>query len=123
MTKKLEQLKLKRRGQMGTVMKNHHETDSLLAADTIEPSSIRRLTTIAGVLEEKLTVLKIFDKEIVDTCPLEEVEQETRDSDEVSCLIIECLSQIKKAYCCEDWVDLVINKEQSREFSTVRINP
>jgi len=130
MTKKLERLKLKRRGQMGTVTKNHHEADSLLAADSIEPSSIRRLTTIAGVLEEKLTVLKMLDKEIADTCPLEEVEQETLDSDEVSCLIIECLSQIKKHIVVKTESTLSsttgarnTSKEQSREFSAVRINP
>jgi len=130
MTKKLQRLKLKRRGQMSTVTKNHQEADSLLAADIKEPSLIRRLTTIAGVLEEKLTVLKMLEEEIADTCPLEEVEQETLDSDEVSCLIIECLSQIKSviAVKTESTVSSTTgarntSKEQSREFSTVCINP
>ena len=39
MTEKLEQLKLKRCGQRGTVTKNRQEANSLLVAGTLEPLS------------------------------------------------------------------------------------
>ena len=45
-------------------MKNHQEANSLLEADTLEPASIRHLTTILGVLEDKLIILKVLDNEI-----------------------------------------------------------
>ena len=61
---KTNYIKLKRCGQRDTVTKNRQETNSLLEADTPEPASIRRLTTILGVLEDKLIVLKALDDEI-----------------------------------------------------------
>ena len=95
MSEKLERLKLKRRGQRGTVTKNHQEANSLLEAEKLEPSGIRRLTTIQRLLEEKRVVLKGLDEEIIDTCPLNEVEQETIEAEEISELIVECIEQIK----------------------------
>ena len=70
MAEKLERLKLKRRGQRGTVTKNRQEASSLLDADTIEPSSFRRLKTIQGLLEEKRVILKALDEEIIEACEL-----------------------------------------------------
>ena len=43
---KLECLKLKRPGQRGVVMKLRQQANSLLKADLIESSSLRRLRTI-----------------------------------------------------------------------------
>ena len=95
MTEKLERLKLKRRGQRGTVMKNRQEATSLLEADTIEPSLLRCLKTIQGLLEEKRAILRALDEEIIESCELTDVEQETVDSEEVSELIVECIDRIK----------------------------
>ena len=95
MAEKLERLKLKRRGQRGTVTKNRQEASSLLDADTIEPSSFRRLKTIQGLLEEKRVILKALDEEIIEACELTQVEQETVESEEVSELIVECIDRIK----------------------------
>ena len=91
MAEKLERLKLKRHGQRGTVRKNCQEASSLLDADTIEPSPLRRLKTIQGLLEEKRAILKALDEEIIEARELTEVEQETVESEEVSELIVECI--------------------------------
>ena len=80
MGERLERLKLKRRGQRATVTKNRQEATSLMGAETLEPSSLRRLRTIQGLLEEKRAVLRTLDAEITESCPLDEVEQETVDS-------------------------------------------
>ena len=64
MTEKLERLKLKHHGQRGVVTKLRQEANSLLEADSIESSSLRRLRTIQGVLREKQAGLKTLDDEI-----------------------------------------------------------
>ena len=97
MSERLERLKLTRCGQRGTVTKNCQEVNLLLEADTLEPASIYHLITILGVLEDKLIILKTLDDEFSDMCPLEEVEQETVESKEVSGLIIECVSHRLRA--------------------------
>ena len=74
MAEKLERLKLKRRGQRGTITKNRQEASLLLDADTIEPSLFCRLKTILGLLEEKRAILKALDEEIIEACELTEVE-------------------------------------------------
>ena len=77
MAEKLKRLKLKHRGQRGTVTKNHQEASSLLDADTIELLSFYCLKTIQGLLEEKRAILKALDEEIIEACELTEIEQET----------------------------------------------
>ena len=94
MTEKLERLKLKRRGQRGVVTKLRQEANSLLEADSIESSSLRRLRTIQGVLREKQAGLKTLDDEITDTCPIDEVERETIEAEELSGTIVECIDHI-----------------------------
>ena len=69
MAEKLERLKLKRRGQRGVVTKLRQEANSLLEADSIESSALRRLRTIQGILREKQAGLKMLDGEITDICP------------------------------------------------------
>ena len=66
-----------------------------LSLRKLEPSGIHHLTTIQHLLEKKQAVLKGLDEEIIDTCPLSEVEQETIESEEISELIVECVEQIK----------------------------
>jgi len=46
-------------------------------------------------LEEKQTILRGLDEEIINTCPLEEVERETIEVEEISELIVESIEQIK----------------------------
>ena len=94
-TEKLERLKLKRRGQRGTVTKNRQKASSLLETDTIESSLLHHLKTIQCLLEEKRAILRALDEEIIESCELTDVEQETVDSEEVSELIVECIDQIK----------------------------
>ena len=65
MTEKVERLKLKHRGQRATVTKNRQEANSLLSAETVEPSPLRRLKTIQGLLEGKQAILKELDEEII----------------------------------------------------------
>lgn len=95
MTEKVERLKLKRRGQRAIVTKNRQEANSLLSAELLEPSSVRRLKTVQGLLEGKQAILKELDEEIIESCPLADVEQETVDSEEISEAIVECIEQIK----------------------------
>ena len=94
MAEKLERLKLKHRGQRGVVTKLYQEATSLLEADLIEPSSLRCLRTIQGVLREKQVGLKTLDDEITDTCPIDEVERETIEAEELSGTIVECIDHI-----------------------------
>ena len=94
MAEKLERLKLKRRGQRGVVTKLCQEANSLLEADSIESSALRRLRTIQGILREKQAGLKTLDEEITDTCPIDEVENETMEAEELSGTIVECIDYI-----------------------------
>ena len=96
MIQKVEHLKLKCHGQRATFTKNRQEANLLVSAETVEPSSLRHLKTIQGLLEGKQAILKELDEEIIELCPLEEVEQETVDSEEISEAIIECTEQIMK---------------------------
>ena len=82
-------------GRGGTITKNRQEADSLLEAGTIKPSLLCHLKTIQGLLEEKKAILKALDEQIIESCKLTEVEQETVESEEVSELIVECMDRIK----------------------------
>ena len=73
-------------------MQNCQEATSLLETEKLEPSGICRLTTIQHLLEEKQAILKA---EIINTCPLKEVEQERIELEEISELIVESIEQIK----------------------------
>ena len=81
MAEKLEHLKLKRRGQRGVVTKLHQEANSLLKADSIESSALRRLRTMQGILRENQAELKMLDEEITDMCPINEVENKTMEAE------------------------------------------
>ena len=94
MSKKLERPKLKRRGQRGVITKLFQEANSLLEADPFESSSLRHLKTIQGMLREKQTVLKMLDEEIIDMCPMEEVEKETIEAKDLSGTVMECVNHI-----------------------------
>ena len=95
MTEKVDRLKLKRRGQRITATKNREEVTSLLSAETLETLPLRRLKILHGLLEERHTLLKEMDKEIIELCPLEEVERETVESEEISGAMVDCIEQIK----------------------------
>ena len=66
----------------------------MLEADSIESSSLCRLRTIQGVLREKQAGLKTLDDKITDTCPINEVERETIEAEELSGTIVECIDHI-----------------------------
>ena len=94
MAEKLERLKLKRQGQRGVVTKLCQEANSLLEADSIELSVLRRLRTIQGILREKQAGMKMLDEEITDTCPIDEVENEMMEAEKLSGTIVECIDHI-----------------------------
>ena len=94
MAEKLECLKLKRQVLRGIITKLRQEANSLLEADSIESSALRRLKTIQGILREKPAGLKTLDEEITDTCLIDEVENETMEAEELLGTIVECINHI-----------------------------
>ena len=96
-----------------------------MGAETFQPSSLRRLKTIQGLLEEKRAVLGALDAEIIESCPLEDVEQETVDS-EISESIVECIEQIKSVVTRTEVISEASVARESRNVSprdeTVRTN-
>ena len=97
-----------------------------MGAETFQPSSLRRLKTIQGLLEEKRAVLGALDVEIIESCPLEDVEQETVDSEEISESIVECIEQIKSVVTRTEVISEASVARESRNVSprdeTVRTN-
>ena len=120
MSEKLERLKLKRRGQRGVITKLRQEANSLLETDPVESSSLRRLRTIQGMLREKQTVLKTLDEEITDTCPMEEVEKETIEAEELSGTIVECIDHISSVIS-EKTEESRLTSPASRELKLIEV--
>ena len=120
MAEKLERLKLKRRGQTGVATKLRQEATSLLEADSIEPSSLRRLRTIQGVLREKQAGLKTLDDEITDTCPIDEVDRETIEAEELSGTIVECIDHIS-SFISEKTERSRLISSASREMNLIEV--
>jgi len=120
MAEKLERLKLKCRGQRGVVTKLRQEAISLLEADLIETSYLRHLSTIQGVLREKQVGLKTLDDEITDTCPIDEVERETIEAEELSRTIVECIDHISSVISEKTERNRLISSA-SRELNLIEV--
>ena len=120
MAEKLERLKLKCRGQRGVVTKVCQEANSLLEADSIELSVLRRLRTIQGILREKQAGMKMLDEEITDTCPIDEVENEMMEAEELSGTIVECIDHISSVVL-EKIEGSRLTSSASRELELIQV--
>ena len=93
---KFERLRATRRGHRSVTTKLTKEALELISDYTnIEVQS--RLKTIATLLQGKLTVLKDLDDQILELCPVDDVEHEIEESGEIELRIIECQDKIVRA--------------------------
>ena len=94
MLKTLDHLKAHRRGHRGIVTKYVQETKSLLESDNLNEKCRLRIRTLSELLQEKCTVLKSLDEEVLATCPTDEIEQEIVEAKDVHLRIVEMRAEI-----------------------------
>ena len=80
-------------------MKLSNEANDLLE---VEPINKQRLDFIAASLNEKLNLVKTFDKEIIENCAVEEIEAEIQESDEINSHVMDLLRLINEATTPKD---------------------
>ena len=92
--KKLERLRLIRRGHRGVLTKLIKEIDTLV--EPVEPE-IDRLRIISEQLDGKLKVFSILNGEIVALCPEEDVDREIEDTESITAKIIGAKRKVDEA--------------------------
>ncbi len=98
----LRRLRAIRGGNRGTITKLERDAVNLMRNYGTEESSLTgdeivlKITTISNALEEKLSCLKKLDEEILNKCPLEDIETEVEDSTGITTRVNETILKIKQ---------------------------
>lgn len=96
MTEKLVCSCTKHGGNRSVMMKLMNEAEGLLKAETMDK---QRLEIIAELLDEKLELVKSLDEEIIETCKVEEIEDEMVESDELNSRATKIWRMIRNFHC------------------------
>ena len=110
--KKLDRLKMVRRGHCSVLTKLTREIEGLVESTKPDPNRVSRLKVIYEQLDSKMKVFSNLDGEIVALCPEDEIEREIEDSESIIAKVIEGKHKI----------DIVI-KENSRNRTHVSALP
>ena len=94
MTDKLGRTRAKRGGNRSVMTKLMNEADGLIHADEIDE---QRLKIIADSLNEKLTLVKSLDEEIIESCHVEEIANEIEESEDINLRVLFMLQSIMEA--------------------------
>jgi len=121
MSEALERLKAQRRGQRGIVTKYVQEVKSLLDVEMLNEGSKHRLRILSRSLEEKASVLKVLDEEIIATCPTEDIEWEIQESEEINDKIVGTRVEIDSVDpTLESELEIASKASLSRDSSVTR---
>ena len=101
MAEELQRAKAKRAGNRAVITKLTKEADNIIKEGQehglpFSLSKTHRLHTINEMLEEKISIVKDLDEQVLSRCDVGEIEKEIEDSDEIlSCVldIQRCISQ------------------------------
>ena len=88
---RLARVRAKRGGNRSVMTKLIYEAEGLLE---VEPIDKQRMKIIADSLDQKLTLVKSLDEEVIETCNVEEIVKEIEDSDEINSRVMEMLRKI-----------------------------
>ena len=94
MAEQLVRTRAKRGGNRGVMTKLMNEAEGLINADEIDE---QRLKIIADSLNEKLTLVKSLDEEIIESCHVEEIANEIEESEDINLRVLFLLQSIMKA--------------------------
>ena len=110
--RKLDRLKLVRRGHRSVLTKLIRELEGLVKLTEHDPNLVSQLKVIYEQLDSKMKVFSNLNGEIVALCPEDEVEREIEDSESIIAKVIEGKCKI----------DIVL-KENSRDRTRVSAPP
>ena len=94
MSEALEHLKACRRGHRGIVTKYIQEAKSLVETEDLDKKRWLRMGTLSELLKDKSAVLKALNKELLEICPTNEIEQEIKEADNINSKIKEMHAEI-----------------------------
>eukprot|EP00795_Rhopilema_esculentum_P003257 gene3257-1583_t len=92
---RLERWKALRRGNRSVVTKFYREAFAIIDSAQSSQEKIARLNSIKVSLNEKLLYLRDLDSKVLDSCNVEEIENEVEDSSEWEAKIHEAVSRIE----------------------------
>eukprot|EP00795_Rhopilema_esculentum_P007541 gene7541-13324_t len=92
---RLERWKALRRGNRSVVTKFYREAFAIIDGAQSSQEKIVRLNSIKVSLNEKLLYLRELDSKVLDSCNVEEIENEVEDSSEWEAKIHEAVSRIE----------------------------
>ena len=94
MAEQLVRTRAKRDGNRGVMMKLMNEAEGLINADERDE---QRLKIVADSSNEKLTLVKSLDEEIIESCHVEEIANEIEESEDINLRLLFMLQSIMRA--------------------------
>jgi len=96
MSGNLERLKVRRSGNRGIVVKLTQESKLLLDQEELPEKAIKHLKKVAVLLKEKANLLAGLDEKFIEIGPIEEIEGDIVESDEIASRISDQINEIQQ---------------------------
>jgi len=96
MSEALERVKRHWSGHRGVVTKYLKEAKHILDSDAkLDEKYLVKVKALSNIMKEKLDFLNTLDKEVLVTCPINDIEREIEESKEIKCKIVEIRTEIE----------------------------